>query len=320
VWAHFADPERADGSGIFMIVEILAGSRLATKLPREPMHTATSKDGTAIAFDRIGDGPAVILVGGAFSYRAFPKMVQLAELLSERFTVINYDRRGRGDSGDTAPYSVEHEIEDLAALVDGAGGAASVWGWSSGGVLALRAAASGVPFEKLAVYEPPFLVDDSGHLPPADFASRLEEIIASGRRGQAVKYYMTKGMGVPALFVAAMRLMPSWSSLKAVAHTLPYDWAVLGDAVEGKPLSREDWEAVTAPTLVIAGEKSPEQLRAAALALVDVLPRARHRVLKGQSHNVSMERLAPVLEDYFADGPSTLLASLRRRTPDRKAS
>lgn len=267
------------------------------------MHTVTSKDGTIIAFDRLGQGPAVILVGGAFSYRAFPQLAELAELLSDRFTVVNYDRRGRGDSGDTPPYAVEREIEDLAALIDAAGGSASVWGWSSGGALALRAAAHGLAIERLAVYEPPFMVDSSHRLPPPDFAARLDRLTARGRRGAAVHYYMTKGIGLPTALAVLMRLTPFWPKLKAVAHTLPYDWAVLGDTMAGKPLSVEEWASVATPTLVIAGEKSDERLRNAAEALPAVLPDSRLRVLGGESHNVSMRALAPVLAEFFGDQP-----------------
>lgn len=266
------------------------------------MSLVRSKDGTRIAFDRVGDGPAVVLVGGAFSYRAFPKMVELAELLADRFTVINYDRRGRGDSGDAQPYAVEREIEDLQALLDEAGGSASAWGWSSGAVLVLRAAARGLRLRRLALYEPPFMVDASHRLPPPDFAMRLAELTGAGRRSAAVRYYMTKGMGIPAPIVALMRLTPFWSKLKAVAHTLPYDTAVMGDTMAGKPLAASEWAPVTAPALVIAGEKSPAQLRQAAGALATVLPNAEHHLLEGQSHNPSMPALAPVLKTFFADG------------------
>src|SRR5215211_2177358 len=185
---------------------------------RSEIETVRSTDGTTIAFDRLGSGPPLILVGGAFSRRSFRKLVELAELLARDFTVINYDRRGRGDSGDTPPYAVEREIEDVQALIAAAGGSASVWGWSSGGALALRAAASGVRFERIAVYEPPFVVDRSGHVPPADLAVRLERLVAARRRAATVRLFMTEGMGLPRVFVGLMRLTPFWSQLKATAQ------------------------------------------------------------------------------------------------------
>jgi Alpha/beta hydrolase family len=264
------------------------------------MSKVRSKDGTEIEFDRLGEGRTVILIGGAFSYRSFPKMVQLAELLAPSFGVINYDRRGRGGSGDTPSYAVEREIEDLAALIEVGGGSASLWGWSSGAVLGLRAAAAGLDIDLLALYEPPFLVDDSRAPAPADFSERLEALLAAGRRSEAVRYYMTKGMGIPLPIVAAMRLAPFWSKLRAVAHTLPYDWAVMGDTMRGRPLSPSEWGAVVQPTLSISGQKSPAQLRAAARAIAEILPQGRHYELKGQSHNPSMKALAPALADFFA--------------------
>ena len=181
------------------------------------MDIVTSSDGTRIAYDRTGTGPAVILVGGAFSYRSFPKTLQLAKLLASRFTVINYDRRGRGDSGDAERYAVDRELDDLAALIHAAGGSASLWGWSSGAVLALRAAARGLPIDRLALYEPPFIVADTHATPPGDFAERLEGHVSAGDRSAAVKLYMTEGMGAPRFFVNAMRLLPVWSRLKARA-------------------------------------------------------------------------------------------------------
>ena len=265
------------------------------------MRKIRSTDGTEIAYDSLGSGRPVILIGGAFSYRAFPKMVQLAELLAPQFGVVNYDRRGRGDSGDTPPFAVEREIEDLAALIAVAGGPASLWGWSSGAVLALRAAAAGLDVDRLALYEPPFLVDDSRPPPPADFSERLDELLAAGRRSQAVRHYMTKAMGVPRPIVAAMRVAPFWSKLKAVAHTLPYDWAVMGDMRGGRPLSPAEWGGVGQPTLAISGEKSPAELQSAARAIAEVLPNGRHHELKGQSHNPSMKALAPVLAEFFAE-------------------
>jgi pimeloyl-ACP methyl ester carboxylesterase len=258
------------------------------------MNNVTSKDGTTIAFDRTGQGPAVIIVGGAMGYRSFPGFVKLAGLLAHDFTVINYDRRGRGDSDDTKPYAVEREVEDLDAVIEASGGSACVWGMSSGGALALEAA-SGLDIEKLALYEPPFVADNGGQRPPADHEARLKEMIATGRRDDAVKFFL-RMMGAPAIAVAVMRWMPFWSRFRAVANTLPYDAAVMGDY----SLPVERIASVTAPTLVIGGEKSDARLRNAVRAVADTLPNGRQRMLEGQNHNVSMEVLAPVLEEFFA--------------------
>nr|BCJ78246.1 hydrolase [Niallia circulans] len=249
------------------------------------MKTVISKDGTPIAYDKSGQGPALILVTGAFSYRKFPGQVQLAELLSERFTVYNYDRRGRGNSGDGQSYAVQREIEDLQAVIGEAGGNAYVWGLSSGAVLALQAAAGGADIAKLALHEPPFIVDPADRKPPAGFTAHVNELIAAGRRDEAVRYFMTKGLGAPAFVVALMRLMPGvWSNLTAVSHTLPYDAALLDGYMEGKPLPAELWRSVTQPTLVLEGTESPPGLRHGAQALAQALPNAKLLSKKGLGH------------------------------------
>ena len=177
-----------------------------------------------------------------------------------------------------------------------------MWGMSSGAVLALRAAAAGLPIERLALYQPPFMVDRDGHVPPADFGSRLDELVAAERRSETVKYFMAKGMGAPALFVNALRLVPPiWSSLTAVSHTLPYDYAIMGETVAGRPLPREPWESIRAPVLVIDGGKSPASLARAADALAGILPDARRLTLAGQSHNVSTKILTPALVEFFEE-------------------
>ena len=222
------------------------------------MKTVQSRDGTTIAFDRSGVGPAVILVGGAFQYRAIdPRTAHLTELLAQRFTVIHYDRRGRGDSGDTAPYAVEREIEDLGALIKEAGGSAFVFGMSSGGALALDAAASGLAITKLALYEPPLVVDDGRPPVPEDYVERLTELVSAGYRGDAVEYSMTKAMGMPAEAVAQMREAPIWPAFEAVAHTLAYDGTLMHGVSQGTPSPLRRWASVTVPTLVIDGEASP---------------------------------------------------------------
>jgi pimeloyl-ACP methyl ester carboxylesterase len=267
------------------------------------MRTVRSQDGTAIAFDAVGEGPPLIVVGGAFSYRGWKGFRQLAELLGPRFTVVNYDRRGRGDSGDAARYAVEREIEDLAALVQQIGGSAHAFGMSSGGVLALRAAAAGVALDRLAVFQPPFVVDTGGHVPPADLARRLETLLAEGRRGRTVSTFMREGMGAPGPFVTLLRVArPIWSSLEAVAHTLPYDMAVMGGTVTGRPLGPDPWGSVGTPTLVVDGSKSPASQRRAADDLATRLPHGSRCTLQGQSHNVAMKVLAPVLEEFLSGG------------------
>lgn len=260
------------------------------------MRTVISRDGTAIAYDQTGSGPPVIMVGGAFSFRGFSGNVQLAGLLSPHFTVLNYDRRGRGDSGDTAPYAVAREVEDLEALIEAAGGSAFVYGMSSGAALALEAAACGLNITGLALYEPPYMVGEGGHRPPPDHQAQLVRLIAAGRRREAVTFFMRDVMGIPGFFVFLMRLLPFWKKLVAVAHTLPYDSAVMGDfALPARRLA-----GIGVPTLVIGGEKSPAVLRRAVQAVAAVVPMAVPRVLEGQSHNVSMRALAPVLVEFFS--------------------
>ncbi len=262
------------------------------------METVRSKDGTIIAFDRVGRGPSVILVGGALSDRSAG--APLANLLSQGFTVVTFDRRGRGDSGDTATYAVEREVEDLGALIAETAGAASVFGHSSGAVLALEGAVRGLPITRLAVYEPPFIVDDTRPLLPDDYGPRLTELISAGRRGDAVELFMTVAVGVPAEMVAEMRGSPMWPAMEALAHTLPYDGAVMGDTMEGNPASMKRWASITVPTLAMDGGASPEWAQNAVRALVEVLPDAQHLTLEGQTHGAAPEIVAPILERFFS--------------------
>lgn len=280
------------------------------------MEKMISKDGSRIAYDRYGAGPTVILIGGALSYRKFNKMEALARLLAERCTVINYDRRGRGDSTEVVPFALEREIEDIQALIDAAGGSASLWGWSSGGALALRAAGTGLPVGRLSVYEVPFMVTPGAARPTRDYGERLDELVAAGDRGGAVNHFMRNSMGIPAPFVALMRLMPMWKGLKATAHTLPYDWAALGEhTMYGAPLQPAEWASITMPTLVVSGAKSPASLREGSRALADVLPNAQLRELVGVSHNPKMTLLASVLAEFFAGEPDVLRSGPASRTP-----
>ncbi len=261
------------------------------------MNKVPSQDGTPIAFDRSGEGPAVILVGGAFQYRAIdPRTTQLAASLSQHFTVFHYDRRGRGDSGDTQPYAVEREIEDLEALIQEAGGSAFVFGMSSGAVLSLEAAARGLTIKKLALYEPPFNAgDDTARQAAEHYTKQLTALLAAGRRGDAVALAMTT-FGAPAEAVAGMRQTPLWSLFEAVVPTLAYDNTIMGDGSVPTKLMA----SVTVPTLVIDGGASPAFMQNAAQAAADALPNAGRRTLEGQTHDVAPEVLAPVLEEFFA--------------------
>ena len=262
-----------------------------------PPRDVRSRDGTRIAFERTGEGPPVIVIGGALSDRA--AAAPLAAALAPDFTVYAYDRRGRGASGDTPPYAVEREIEDLEAVVDVAGGSAFVVGHSSGAVLALEAAARGLALRKLALYEPPFVVDDSRPPVPKDYVATLEEMASADRRGDAVAFFLEKGVGLSADVVDSMRSAPMWPEMERVAHTLAYDGAVMGDRMSGGPLPGA-WSAISVETLVIDGGNSPAWQRAAVRALADVLPSARRRTLEGQDHGADPEVLAPVLAEFFA--------------------
>ena len=259
------------------------------------MRKVTSQDGTAIAFDRSGEGPAIILVGGASQTRT--GNAGLAAVLAPHFTVFNYDRRGRGDSDPVQRYAVDDEIDDIAALVDEAGGSASVFGSSSGANLSLEAA-RGLNITKLALWEPNFVVSDSRPPLPADYVEQIDEMVAAGRRGDAYEYFMTAAVGLPAEFVAPMRNMPFWPSLEAVAHTLAYDGTIVGDSMTGRPLRPEQWADVTAPTLVLDGGTTP-WLSEGAEAIAKALPNAKRQTLAGQPHDVAPEALAPVLVEFF---------------------
>jgi len=265
------------------------------------MPIVHSADGTPIAYSRIGNGPPVILVDGAMCYRAFGPAGPLATLLSERFTVFTYDRRGRGESGDSQPYAVEREIEDIDALITEAGGSACLYGISSGAALALEAANSGLAVEKLVLYEIPFIVDDTKPPIASDFIARVEDHVAANRRGDAIAMFM-KFVGVPAPAIFIMRLLPAWSKLKAVAHTLPYDLSLVVKYETGEPLPAGRWASTKVPTLVADGGKSPAWMRNAMRSLAGVLPNAKYKTIDGQTHMLSAKAITPVLGEFFTGG------------------
>jgi pimeloyl-ACP methyl ester carboxylesterase len=257
------------------------------------MDTVTSTDGTTIAYDRAGNGPPVILIDAGPTDRTVN--APLVDLLAPRLTVLNYDRRGRGDSGDTSPYAVDREYEDLMAVIGAAGGSAYLYGNSGGGILALEAAARGLPVTGIAVWEPPYILDGARPPAPRDYRQQLADLLAAGRRGDMVELFLTKAAGIPPEFVATIRQSPFWASQEAVAHALVYDAEIVGDF--SVPTAR--LAAVETPTLVVDGGQT-SWLTAAADTVAEVLPDARRRTLQGQPHNVDPVALAPLLAEFFA--------------------
>jgi pimeloyl-ACP methyl ester carboxylesterase len=256
------------------------------------MRNIASVDGTTIASDRSGAGPVVVMVGGVVGDRS--QQAPVADLLSARFTVYNYDRRGYGESGFTGPYSVEREAEDLAAVIQEAGDAACVYATSGCSVIALKAAASGVPITKLALWEAPFIVDDSRPPVRADYRQQLEALLEQDRRGDMVALFLTDAAALPAPLVEQLRQAPFWGAQEAHAHTLVYDAAMMGDYAIPATAAK-----ARVPTLVLDGGTTP-WLTSAADKLAGVLPDARRQPLSGQQHNVEPAAIAPALAEFFA--------------------
>jgi pimeloyl-ACP methyl ester carboxylesterase len=269
------------------------------------MQTVTSKDGTRIAYDQSGQGPALILTTGAAATRA--DAARVASALAPYFTVITYDRRGRGDSGDTQPYAVDREVEDIAALAEAAGGAAFLFGHSSGGILGLDAARL-LPgkITKLAIYEPPFIIDDSHWPMPAGFIARLQALIAADRRGDAVELWMGN-IGVPPATIAGMRQGPMWTGMEALAPSLVYDATIAEGVEQGDPEPLKKWASTAVPTLVMDGTLyigSPEGhafMRHGADELARIMPNARRQTLEGQDHGPADDVLIPALYAFYLD-------------------
>ncbi len=262
------------------------------------MEKVRSKDGTEIAYDRIGDGPTLVLVGAAWNDRM--SAVPLAQLLADEFGVYTYDRRGRGDSGDTAPYAVEREFEDLAAVIEAAGGSAYAFGVSSGAALALEATAAGVPISKLAMYEPPYVVDGTRPPIPDDYVEHLDRLAAEGKRNEILRYFMTVAAGMPTEMANQMAETPMAQAMEPLAHTVSYDGRVmLRGGMSGKPLPACYTADVTVPALVMDGGASPAWMRNAARALVGLLPDVQYRTLEGQDHAAPPDVLAPELQEFF---------------------
>jgi pimeloyl-ACP methyl ester carboxylesterase len=259
---------------------------------------ATSDDGATIAFSRCGAGPALVVVDGAFCFRGNGPAPALAKALGPQFTVFSYDRRGRGESTDTSPYAIAREVEDLQAVVRAAGGSAFALGVSSGAALALQAAAAGVPLRGLALYEPPFLNEGEQPRSYAGHRRRVMELLSAGDRAGAVRYFMSAIYGAPGWFVALMPILMrrAWKANESVAPTLPYDLTILDD----RSVLNERSPAITMPTLVLGGAKSPASLREAVTAAAKALPDGRSRLLEGQTHNLQARAVAPVVASFFA--------------------
>jgi len=264
------------------------------------MSKVTSKDGVEIAYETRGSGPALILVDGAMCYRAFGPMPHVADLLAPSFTVTIYDRRGRGESGDKPNSAVQREIEDLDALIGAAGGSAMVYGISSGGCLALEAAIKlGGKIKKLAMYEPPYNAEPAARPQWDEYRAGLAKALAEGRRGDAAALFLTL-VGTPADQVAGMRQAPVWPMFEAIAPTLAYDAAAIGDD-RVAPVKRA--AGVKAPTLVMDGGANLTMMpfmHASAAALTTAIPGAQHRTLDGQTHDVSAEVIVPELTNFFS--------------------
>jgi pimeloyl-ACP methyl ester carboxylesterase len=258
------------------------------------MQHVTSKDGTIIAYERLGQGPALIIVGGVLGDHH--QQAGLARLLASTFTVYNIDRRGHGESGFSEPHTVEREFEDLDAIINVAGGSAFVYGTSGLGVLAMYAAAWGLAprIKKLAIWEPPYILEGSGRLSPRDYKERLTSLLAQGRRGDMIELFMTEAVGMPVEFVAPMRTQPWWPAQEALAHTLLQNADIMGDF--SLPQSR--LASVSIPILVIDGGTTP-WMSYSADAVARALPHAQRYTIAGQPHNIADEAMAPVLKEYF---------------------
>ncbi len=260
------------------------------------MPKVTSRDGTVIAYDKSGSGPVVVIVNGALGYRDYYGDRELASELSKEFTVIIYDRRGRGESTDTLPYAVKREIEDIEALIDATGGKACLYGVSSGAVLALEAAAKlGNKVTKLAIYEPPWNPDDAAKEEFAKNHQQLNKLLAAGKCSDAVALFMANFMTSEMIEEFKKSKADEWKIMEAEAQTLTYDYAIMGD--QTTPV--EDAKSVKVPTLVMNGSEGLPFIQEALESIAKALPNAQRKTLEGQTHEPSAEAMAPVLKAFF---------------------
>jgi pimeloyl-ACP methyl ester carboxylesterase len=270
----------------------------AQQTQQKAHRTVLSKDGTAIAYDVIGKGPPLVIVNGAMAIRTYTWAQKMANELAKSFTVHNYDRRGRGDSGDTAPFSLQKEIDDVAAVCKAAGGKPSVFGMSSGACLALEAAAAGAPMAGLYAYEPPYIAADPDGKVDRDYQRNVDRLIADGRRDEAVSYFM-RTVGVPGVGIAVMRLLPMWKVMRGVAHTLPYD----AQAINGFEVPADRLAKSKVPTIVAAGAKTTPSLKLAAKAAAEAVPGARYEEVPKSTHAIKPAAIRPVLVRAFGQAP-----------------
>ncbi len=268
------------------------------------METTQSKDGTILAYDIYGSGPPLIFITGASCSRNFMPVVQDAKAFAKEFTVYNYDRRGRGDSTDTQPYAIEREVEDIAAMIDAAGGKASLYGHSSGAVLALEAALRlGNKVDKVVMYDPPYVHTETEKSKYNSLSQQVHKLLQAGKNGPAMRTFL-KGIGMPKFFVYLMPLMPGWRSMKALAPTLAYDIALTRDL---PPVDRA--AQVTVPIQIVVGEKSPASIHGSAHQLTEAIPGVTFIELAGQDHMVSAKALLPVLVGFLKSQPQKLVKS-----------
>ena len=256
------------------------------------METVTSADGTVIAYDRVGRGPVLVVCVGAFCTR---HTFVAPDELARHFTVVTYDRRGRGDSGDTEPFAPEREYEDLAAVAAAVrAGPPFVFGHSSGAAIALRAAAAGLPVAGIVAYEAPFATDET-QLPPVDPAARIWELVSAGRNRDAVIFWMKDVVHAPEPVLAQLDGAPWVTALEPLAATLPYDLAVTDGGVPADELGR-----ISAPVLILGGGNSPAWFRRSVADQAAAIPGAQLRMLDGYDHNAPPEVIAPILTSFFA--------------------
>jgi pimeloyl-ACP methyl ester carboxylesterase len=292
-------------AGSLIVVAALAATMIRRGDDVKPMTTTgtvTSDDGTTIAFTKLGRGPALVLVDGALCYRRNGPSADLAAALASQFTVYAYDRRGRGESGDAKPYAIVREIEDLKAIIRQAGDSAFVFGSSSGAVLAMEGAAAGLPIRKLVLYEPPIGAVRPGGPSLDEARQEIDSLAAAGDRAGAAHYFLTAMLGTPPAFVTVMRVFmrSTWTKVLSVAHTLPYDLAILG----GWSATNARATGIQVPALVVGGAKSPAFMQAAVERVSRDLPNARALLLPGEGHDVgaAAKALAPVLTDFYTLG------------------